>query len=202
MPASRSRARPVRGALLALTLVLGADATSCSDEGAVEVAALSREAEQALEADDPSQALFLAKRALERHGERAELLRLAAAACNALDRHSDATAFAQRGLDVVGDDDVLQADLQFERGRASLGLYRELEQPADWSKADVLLAGASKQGTHRAEAAALVVVMQFLDGRNNLERARQYARIVAELDPGGRFDTLVDKVFAAQGVER
>ena len=202
MPASRSRARPVPRVLLALALTLGAGSSACTDEAAVEVAQLSGEAEQALAAGDPSQALFLAKRALERHGEDAELLRLAAAACNALERHADAAAFAQRGLDVVGDDEAVEADLQFERGRASLGLYRELKLPADWSKADVLLADASKRGSHRAEAASLVVVMQFLDGRNNVERARQHARIVAELDPGGRFDQLVDKVLAAQGVER
>lgn len=200
---SRGAGRPasVASAVAWTLVVVLALLPGCGDDSSAAAAQAASESQQALAEGDASGALHLATRGLARHGEHAALLEAAAAACNALDRPTDASDYALRGLDVVGDDEELAADLTFQRGRAAFAVFRELGKPADWSKADTLLADASSMGRHRAEAASLVVALQFLGGHHNDERARQFARLVDEVDPGGTYAGTVHKMLALQGLE-
>lgn len=198
MSVSAAAPRPVRG-LVSVVLLL-AWVLACGDSGAAEAAALEDEARVVL-LDDPSKALHLARRGLDQHGPRAGLYEVAADASNRLERFSDAAEFALRGLDLAPADEGLRADLKYQRGRAAFGAYRELQRPEDWASANVLLDEASRAGSQRVNAAALLVALHLVQGRRDEERALRFARLVLELEPMGKQASVVRMMLESQGLQ-
>jgi hypothetical protein len=175
---------PLSAPLLVLALLLG----GCGNGAGAQRTATLEEGRAKL-ADDPSGALFLAKDAFAREREAGgaphpELFLLAASACLRLERRNEAYDYASHGLAAEDLDDDLRADLLWARGAALMGRYRELGDEADWRAANTELEKATQAGSHRLDAAFLLVGLQDLGAHENTERQLRFARLVIELDSG------------------
>ena len=172
----------------------------CGPSQASQVEARLAEGEAHL-ADDPSEALKLARQALDELGEDPRLELLAAEACVKLDRRSDALAHAEKGLASEADlSDELAGDLSWFKGFALAGRYRDLHVEDDWRAANAVLERAAEAGRHRADAAFLIVALQ--DQGNHRDDARQvrYARLLIELEPDAPRTKEVRAVLEAKGL--
>ncbi len=149
---------------------------------------------------DPSAALFVARDALNRLGEDPRLRLLAATACLRLERRTEALEAANAGLDADDLDDDLRADLEWARGTALAGHFQELSSDADWRAANTSLERATLAGSHRAEAAALLVLLQDLGRRGTPERQLRFARLLIQLEPDGETTARIRKLLEAKGL--
>lgn len=171
---------PARLVLLALVVALG-----CGPSQAGQRADLLAEGQARL-ADDPSAALQIARQALAEHGSDPRLELLAAEACARLERRGDALAHAEQGLAAEDElPDELAGDLSWFKGFALVGRYRELHVEDDWRAANTVLERAAASGSHRADAAFLLVALQDLGNHRDDERQLRYARLLQQLEPDG-----------------
>jgi hypothetical protein len=181
-------------------LLSSAMASACGDAAAT-ARAEALDQGRAVLAEDASRALFLARGALTEHGADARLSLLAAEACLALDRRNDALVHAEQGLSHEGLDEALAADLHYARGRSLMGRFKDLAAEADFRDANVALESATRSGSHRAEAATLLVGLQDLHGHRNDERQLKFARLLFQLEPDGAAAVKVRAMLAARGLE-
>jgi hypothetical protein len=168
--------------LCALAVAVG----GCGGSAAAQRAASLAEGRAHL-AEDPSAALHVATTALHEHGADARLELLAAEACLKLKRLSDALAHAERGL--AAEESLtaeLAADLSWAQGKALMGRYREVASEEDWRAANAALERATDAGSHRAEAAFLLVALQDLGPHRDDERQLRFARVLQEVEPDGQ----------------
>lgn len=172
-----------RVAHLALLLPCVLGAAGCGPSHAAERAQKLAEGREQL-AGDPSAALQVARNALLQVGPDPELELLAADACLALGRRSEALTHADQGLAVEGDlPDELAGDLSYAKGFALMGRFRDLHVEDDWRAANMVLERAAANGNHRAEAAFLLVALQDLGNHRDDERQLRYARLLQQLEP-------------------
>lgn len=181
--------------LLLLLLALAA----CSDAQAPDREERLREAQAAL-AQDASRALHLARAALAETGPDARLSLVEGLACLRLERRSEARTAADAGLAAAELDEDLRADLSWVRGAASMALYRELSDLADWRAANEALEVAAGAGAHRAEAAAALALLQDLGTLGSDERQLRYARLLLQLEPDGAAAGAVRAVLERKGL--
>ncbi len=188
---SRGAVPPTRRAgscrLLALALLaLGA----CSDAPAVAEPETYTPLRAALAAGDHSDALHLARRALQQWPEDGRLGLAAAEACLGLKRFSEAAGFAEGASGSLADagdaGGELSADLQWAAGKARLALYLQLQGEQDWRAANSALErGAASAGSHRADAAYALIKMQGLGGLGNEQRVQRFGDLFLELEASG-----------------
>lgn len=194
-----ARSRAARAAALALASCLSL--CGCGDADVAAGRAAAAAAQAALAARQPESALQTAQSAIARHGAGPELQLALSMALLQLDRRGEAIAAAQAGLELAAADDGLRADLEWARGAACMGRYTELKDEADWREANIALERATRAGSHRAEAAFMLVALQDLGAHADLERQRRFARLVLELDGEGKLAAAVRSHLAARGVE-
>lgn len=158
-----------------------------------------REAQAAL-AQDASRALHLARAAQVDGGPDARLSLVEGLACLRLERRSEARAAADAGLAAADLGEALHADLSWVRGAASMALFRELSDPADWRAANEALEVATGAGAHRAEAAAALALLQDLGTLGSDERQLRFARLLLELEPDGAAARAVRATLERKGL--
>ena len=182
MRSARSVAPLAVALLCALPATLGACGPSVSSRRAERLA----EGQAQLEGD-PSAALRTARAALLELGEDPQLELLAAKACLALGRRGEALEHAEQGL--AGEDDLsdeLRGDLAWVKGFTLVGRFRDLGVEDDWRAANTILEQAAAGGSHRPEAAFLLVALQDLGNHRDDERQLKYARLLRQLEPDGQ----------------
>jgi hypothetical protein len=168
--------------LLVLPGVLWAAAACGPSTAAVRAQKLAEGQEKLV--DDPSAALQVARSALLEVGPDPELELLAANACLKLGRRSEALTHAEKGLaDEDSLPDELAGDLAWVQGFALVGRYRDLHAEDDWRAANTILERAADNGSHRAEAAFLLVALQDLGNHRDDQRQLKYARLLQQLEP-------------------
>jgi len=175
-PAGRGRAWRIGLCLCA--------ALACSDGKAAVRRAAVEEAERLL-ATDASAALHAAKAALVEHASDPSLSLLAARACMVLDRHNEALEFAEQALDTDDLEQDVKAELNWVRGGALMGRFRDLGSDVDWRAANAALEAGTVAGGHRVEAAALLVFLQDLSHLGSETRRARFAAMVERLDQDG-----------------
>lgn len=189
---------------LALLVVPVLLAPACADGTDAKLRAALASAQASLDAN-PSEALFLSKDALSKSAGHdaecdAQLALVAATACLRLERRNDALDYAQRGLQLDGLPPDVLADLNWARGTALMGRFKELGEEADWRTANTALEKGTEAGHHRVEAAALLVFLQDLGRHESTERQLKFARLVLALEPDGKQAALVRKLLESKGL--
>jgi hypothetical protein len=182
---------------LAAALLLGG-VLGCSDGGSEARSTAADEAERQL-ATDPSAALHTVRSALTDHGTDPALSLLAARACLALDRRSEALEHAQAGLDAEDLDEDTESELEWARGTALMGRFNELGSSADWRAANTALESGTRAGGRRVEAATLLVFLQDMGNLGTPARREKFAKLVYELDTEGKSAEKVRAYLAAWG---
>jgi len=184
-------------AWLAAQLLLAALA-ACGPSAASRRADLLAEGQERL-AEDPSAALQTATRGLVELGEDPRLELLAAQACLRLGRRGEALEHADKGL--AGElDDALRGDLSWAKGLALMARFRELQVEDDWRAANTTLEAATGSGSHRAEAAFLLVGLQDMGNHRDDQRQLKFARLLLQLDPDGAHGAETRAMLAAKGL--
>jgi hypothetical protein len=192
-------ARRLAPLVLVLPCVLWAAAACGPSTAAVRAQKLAEGREKL--AEDPSAALQVARNALLQVGPDPELELLAADACLALGRRSEALTHADQGLAAEGDlPDALAGDLSWVKGFALVGRFRDLHVDDDWRAANTILERAAESGNHRAEAAFLLVALQDLGSHRDDERQLKYARRLQQLEPEGQRMTDVRAALEKKGL--
>jgi hypothetical protein len=81
-----------------------------------------------------------------------------------------------------------------------MGRFRELSSQDDWRAANTTLERATASGSHRADAAFLLV--NLLDLGNHRDDARQlrFARLLVQLEPGGQRTADVRALLEQKGL--
>src|SRR5678815_6053378 len=74
-------------------------------------------------------------------------------------------------------------DSAWVQGFALVGRYRDLHAEDDWRAANTILERAADHGSHRAEAAFLLVALQDLGNHRDDPRQLKYARLLQQLEP-------------------
>jgi hypothetical protein len=193
--AQRTGSPPGPWVALLMLALLGA----CSDPAAEHVQQELTGIKEALAAGDDSAALQLARSVLnDSSGEPIAHLG-AAEACIGLERFAEAAEHAEAGLACSPESATLIADLQWAQGAARLALYLQLKAADDWRAANSSLErGTSAAGTHRADAAYALVLMQGLGDMGSDGRRDKFGRLFLQLEPDGE---RADKVTTLMGGE-
>jgi tetratricopeptide (TPR) repeat protein len=166
------------GTCLALVLAI-----ACGSEDEQARQAARAEVADSLEAGDANAALQAARRALNTGGEDADMLLLAGTAALELKRYSEALEFAERGLALASGLDQT-ADLRWLQGKALMARFHEVHDENDWRRANVALEPAVSAGSHRTDAAMLLVLLQDMSQLGDAERQLRFARELLSSAPG------------------